>query len=208
MKSTVPVVETRKVVRALKDLGFEETSRGHKHGHVFQRPDKITARPNTMHREMTHQAMFQLGNELEGKKICTRREFIAMVKTGKTHVQLAPSTLPDAVAVPEHVEAIRRRVWDPELDAHKGREVTTVPVHPMEYTPPTEEGMGTATRKRAAKVNSVSALQVNEASYEIVRISQFEVRVKAADGELDVLGQYASKKAAVQALTEFLIEQV
>ncbi len=182
MKSSQPVVETRKVVRALKELGFETTNKGHKHGHIFQREDKITARPNTQRREMTHQALYQLGNELEGKQVCSRQEFIAMVK-GNGHVHLAPSTLPDR----ERIAATQRREWDHGQD--------------------NEEGPVGETRKRTRKAAGISAIQVNEASYEIVRISQFEVRVKAADGELDVLGQYASKQAAVTALTEYLMEQ-
>ena len=196
MKTTQPLVETRRVVRALRDLGFELTNKGHKHGHIFQRPDNVTARPNTMRREMTHQALYQLGNELEGKLVISRRDFIAMVKNQKkapTTPEIAPSTLPDKdrPPVPPHVAAVREREWD--VSGLLGEEV------PMA----TE-----TTRKRTRKAASgISAVQVNEASYEIVRISQFEVRVKAADGELDVLGQYASKKDAVAALTEFLMEQ-
>lgn len=187
---TQPVVETRRVVGALRDLGFEQTNKGHKHGHIFQRADKITARPNTQRREMTHQALYQLGNELEGKQVISRREFIAMVKNGG-RVHLAPSTLPEPDRhTPPHVAAVRDRKWD--VGGLLGEEI------------PVSE---TTVRKRTRKASSIAAVQVNEASYEIVRISQFEVRVKAADGELDVIGQYASKKDAVSALTEYLMEQ-
>ena len=193
MKTAQPVVETRKVVRALRELGFQSTNKGHKHGHVYQRQDKITARPNTQRREMTHQAMFQLGNELEGKRVCTRIEFIAMVKgNGQRKITLAPSTIPDKVQpVPEHVRAVRAREWDlDQLDEE-------VPVE-------------TATRrKRTTKRIEAgpAAVQLTEASFEVIRLSMFEVRVKHPDDEIEVIGQYASKKDAMSALTEYLMEQ-
>lgn len=190
MKTAQPVVETRKVVRALRELGFESTNKGHKHGHVYQRADKITARPNTMRREMTHQAMFQLGNELEGKRVCTRQEFIAMVKgNGRRKLALAPSTVPDGVhEVPEHVRAVRAREWDL---GHKEVPVET-----------------TARRKRTKRNDAgPGAVQLTEASFEVVRLSLFEVRVKHPDDEIEVIGQFASKKDAMSALTEYLMEQ-
>ena len=178
------MVETRKVVKALHDLGLRKTNHGHKHGSVYQRADKVIARPNTLNRQMTYAAMFQLGTELEGKHICTRKQFIAKVKG---QVSLAASTVPDD----EHVQAIRERTWDiDDLDVEEN------PV-----------GAGTRKRVNASRQAGPAAIQSSEVTFEIVRISQFEVRVKGADGEIEVIGQFASKKDAVAGLTEHLMEQ-
>ena len=181
MSSNQRMVEVRCVTRALRQLGFEESSHGHKHGKVFKRTeDDLICKPNTLKAEMTYQALYSLGSALEVKQVCRRVEFMHMVKREmnlKTP-KLAPSTLPGAVVTP---------LREPQEE----RTMTT--------TPP----------KGAPRPVSIgpSAVQEPEMAFEIVRISLFEARVRGTAGDIEVIGQFASKQQAMDALAERLMEQ-
>lgn len=186
MSSNQRMVEVRCVTRALRQLGFEESSHGHKHGKVFKRTeDDLACKPNTLKSEMTYQALYSLGSELEVKQVCRRVEFMHMVKremnlkTPKVAApKLAPSTLPGAVVTP---------LREPQEE----RTMTTTP--PKGNARPVSIGP--------------SAVQEPEMAFEIVRISLFEARVRGTHGDIEVIGQFASKQQAMDALAERLMEQ-
>lgn len=73
----------KKVVRALKTLGFRPTGTGTGDHDFYQREDGLKCQAKTCRRDVHIGTVNSIGNELETKGVIARREFIALVKRGR-----------------------------------------------------------------------------------------------------------------------------
>jgi hypothetical protein len=190
------------VLKVLRQrLDFHETGDGHRHGKVYRNAEGVTCRPNMRKPKMSYAALYQLGDELEGKHIVTRREFIIMVKTElRLPVALPkPEIMPEELITGSPVGA--GPVPPPERPPQRAHEEEDVS---PPKRPKAEPIMEAVAEKHAEQKLSATARAV--ASYEIVQISLYEVRVKGVDDSISVIGQKASREEAIELLTEFLME--